>query len=260
MSIHVRSRTAGKSKWNSWVAGAGAMVLAGTLGACGGTNSDGGEDTSSDGGNGSGSGGRPASGAGGTGNSSDGGTSGADDTCEVICGALLAADCPNDDAAGCQADCAPQSEKAPWCAAEFAAFGRCIAALPDGTIQCSAAGKATSSESTCASDRTAYTTCVASGGAPPLPANSDLGRLCSATEPCGGGLACTRASVIGGSVCTSPCDTDAECPENGFCLVFDGDEGHICARRCETDGDCADIGAGVRCLEQEATGRKLCSE
>src|SRR5688572_7080186 len=65
------------------------------------------------------------------------------------------------------------------------------------------------------------------GSGPPA---SDLGRECASTTGqvrCGDGLECRDSDPIGGFVCTRSCNTDAECPSNGLCYIFDRDDGHI---------------------------------
>lgn len=51
------------------------------------------------------------------------------------------------------------------------------------------------------------------------------------------------------------------CPEDAFCYVYDGDEGHYCTALCETDADCRERNAELVCRERSSTeelGLKIC--
>lgn len=108
-------------------------------------------------------------------------------------------------------------------------------------------------------DSPAGTGGVGSGGA----ASSDVGASCfvdGGLIGCNAPLECIDSDPIGGWVCTKTCDTDAECPSDSLCYIFDNNDGHICARICTNDAECDALNAGVTCKERTSTSpRSICA-
>ena len=95
--------------------------------------------------------------------------------------------------------------------------------------------------------------------------DADLGKACSGAT-CSEGLTCGASGEQAGQCVVEVCPTagpgpDHGCPDNGFCYVFDKDDGHYCARICQVDADCAAVNPSLVCKEQsstEASSTKIC--
>ena len=65
----------------------------------------------------------------------------------------------------------------------------------------------------------------------------DLGDACSEDGECRRGLTCWGGNSFQVNTnselgqCSSPCDSESDCPEEGTCVIG------LCARRCEGEGD-----------------------
>lgn len=72
---------------------------------------------------------------------------------------------------------------------------------------------------------------------------SVVGEFCEKDSECKKGLFCGKDLLSG--LCTSECETPAECDKLGKGLICLGDENH-CAKRCSGHGDCPRTHACVR--------------
>ncbi|MEZ4221729.1 MAG: hypothetical protein R3B13_12430 [Polyangiaceae bacterium] len=65
-------------------------------------------------------------------------------------------------------------------------------------------------------------------------------RSCS-TDACPDGLLCTPLTN-GGSVCSIPCKSAADCPQGSLCRPRSPGEPFVCTERCHSDADCPVVG------------------
>ncbi len=92
--------------------------------------------------------------------------------------------------------------------------------------------------------------------------NDELGLACNG-DSCSQGLTCGEKGEQTGQCVVEGCPTlgpgpDHGCPDNGFCFVFDSDDGHYCARVCKTDADCTAVNTGLRCKAPDDYPAKIC--
>jgi hypothetical protein len=74
-----------------------------------------------------------------------------------------------------------------------------------------------------------------------------LGARCTLSSECAQMCLGPSAEWPGG-LCTTTCDTDADCSGNAHCIA---ENGGVCAFACENDGDCAFLDGGYTCMSAD---------
>jgi hypothetical protein len=95
---------------------------------------------------------------------------------------------------------------------------------------------------------------------------AEVGAPCNSADDCDGDLTCSDEGESAGQCTVESCPSNGPgeehgCPDDSFCYVYDGDQGHACARICETDQDCRNINPDLVCDETsstESSGLRIC--